>query len=55
MIGPTIGSIIANQNQTVATIQVSASIFALNAVFYLIYFWRKLKQSRHVYGEKPVN
>ena len=47
MIGPTVGSVIANQNQTVLTMQVSASIFALNAVFYFIYFWRGQRQRRY--------
>ena len=51
MIGPTIGSLIANQNKTVATIQGSASIFALTAVFYLFYFWRNQKH-RGLYYEK---
>ena len=43
MIGPTIGSILANQNQTITTIKVSAAIFGMTAVIYLLYslFFRK--------------
>ena len=45
MIGPTIGSVLANQNQTITTIKVSAAIFGITAVIYLLYalFFRRKK------------
>lgn len=45
MIGPAIGSVLANQNQTITTIKVSAAIFGITAVIYLLYalFFRKRK------------
>ncbi|RDW15605.1 MFS transporter [Oceanobacillus chungangensis] len=45
MIGPTVGSVLANQNNIITTIQFSAAMFGLTAVIYLIYsLWYRSKK-----------
>ncbi len=44
MIGPAIGSVLAESYQTMTTIQGSAVIFGIAAVFYFVYAIRKQKK-----------
>lgn len=45
MIGPTIGSLLAHQHNTVTTIQGSACIFGITALFYILNFLRKVRNA----------